>query len=110
MGMRLDDDCSGALTLDEVLCISEEDLREINDLLPGEMDTQELFEILDHDMSGSIQIDEFLDGLYKISISENPIYITQLKKQVSELRVQMTKNMSNNSTAQAAVMTVLQEF
>merc|ERR1711957_907489 len=48
-------------------------------------DVAELFRILDYDQSGSIGIDEFLDGVVKAQ-GEKPIEFTCLMKQCADIR------------------------
>jgi len=103
MFLRLDEDCSGSLTLDEVENIPAADLKEINSLLPGEMDTKELFQILDHNGSKEIPTDDFLDGLYSLSVSDTPLYITRLKTELEDVKHRVV----DQSTIQADMVSAL---
>ena len=51
----------------------------------------DLFELLDLDASGEIQVDEFIEGLSKIMISKEPLDSVREKKQVAKLSADVSK-------------------
>ncbi|CAK0833477.1 unnamed protein product [Prorocentrum cordatum] len=78
---KLDSDRSGVLTFEEIEAASNtgelalpEDIREIVE--PHRL--LEIFEFLDMDQSGDIEIDEFVDGVCSLAVSAVPIETTQI--------------------------------
>merc|ERR1712093_856131 len=46
----------------------------------------ELFELLDEDGSGQVDIEEFCDGITKLAVSEQPMEFVRIMKQVAIVR------------------------
>jgi len=110
---RLDEDGSGSLSLQEILNMPAEDLKDINSALPWEIDANELFDMLEPDDGGEIHIDDFLEGLYKLSLSDTPFYITRLKKQLESNRRTIEDNrhrMHQLGNTQEAIVTALADL
>lgn len=82
---RLDSDGSGHLTRDEIESIDEPDKEEINDLF-AVSDPLLIFDALDTDGSGKISISEFCDGIWQVAVSNAPIELKRVEKQVDHIR------------------------
>eukprot|EP00929_Paragymnodinium_shiwhaense_P074749 TRINITY_DN38258_c1_g1_i1.p1 TRINITY_DN38258_c1_g1~~TRINITY_DN38258_c1_g1_i1.p1 ORF type:complete len:772 (-),score=183.14 TRINITY_DN38258_c1_g1_i1:307-2622(-) len=85
---RLDEDNSGEVSRAEIQSISDAD-REILTELMGSADPVEIFDALDVDGSGDLGIEEFIDGLWQVSISNAPIEVKRMERQVEVMRKQL---------------------
>lgn len=82
---RLDEDDSGQVSKEEMGMMGEDDKKQFAKLL-GTSDPFEVFNQLDVDDSGTLEIDEFCDGIYQVVISQVPIEIKRLEKQMLSLK------------------------
>jgi len=80
MFVELDDDGSGAVTLDEIQ-EAPADVQEELTAIAGTDDIQALFEMLDYDGGGSIDTDEFCDGVMRAASTDKPMEYDRLVKQ-----------------------------
>merc|ERR1719491_1296599 len=80
MFLRLDDDQSGQVSEEEMSAMNEEDKNLLYSVL-GLSDPLEVFKQLDVDGSGSLEIDEFCDGIWQVAISKAPIELKRIEKQ-----------------------------
>lgn len=89
--LRLDQDKSGQVSRDEVTGMDQDDLELIKTLCQIE-NPLELFDALDVDGSGEIDIDEFCDGIWRISISKTPMEVKKIEKHAQQLSDRMKFN------------------
>eukprot|EP00929_Paragymnodinium_shiwhaense_P074750 TRINITY_DN38258_c1_g2_i1.p1 TRINITY_DN38258_c1_g2~~TRINITY_DN38258_c1_g2_i1.p1 ORF type:complete len:731 (-),score=147.44 TRINITY_DN38258_c1_g2_i1:556-2748(-) len=85
---RLDEDNSGEVSRDEIATICDED-RDVLQELMGSADPVEIFDALDVDGSGDLGIEEFIDGIWQVSISKAPIEVKRMERQVEVMRKQL---------------------
>merc|ERR1719223_134585 len=88
MFQRLDADASGLISLDELDCLTEEDRHLLQSSLTTS-DPVEIFSALDVDETGALEIDELCDGIWSLSISQTPLEMKRIEKQVEAMREQM---------------------
>eukprot|EP00930_Biecheleria_cincta_P048140 TRINITY_DN33491_c0_g1_i1.p1 TRINITY_DN33491_c0_g1~~TRINITY_DN33491_c0_g1_i1.p1 ORF type:complete len:556 (-),score=114.61 TRINITY_DN33491_c0_g1_i1:98-1765(-) len=86
--LRLDKDGSGEVSRVEIQNMGKSE-RAILEGLTGFDDPLDIFDALDVDGDGEIGIDEFCDGLWQVAISQTPIEIKRLEKQMEWVRSQM---------------------
>lgn len=86
--LRLDKDGSGEVSRVEIQNMGTSE-RAILEGLTGFEDPLDIFDALDVDGDGEIGIDEFCDGLWQVAISQTPIEIKRLEKQMEWVRSQM---------------------
>lgn len=86
--LRLDKDGSGEVSRVEIQNMGTSE-RTILAGLTGFEDPLDIFDALDVDGDGEIGIDEFCDGLWQVAISQTPIEIKRLEKQMEWVRSQM---------------------
>ncbi|CAK0798872.1 unnamed protein product [Prorocentrum cordatum] len=86
--IRLDEDASGQVTMEEIGGIAEEDKQMLSTML-GVSDPLELFRALDTDGSGEVDIEEFCNGIWQVCISKTPIEIKRVEKMVEAMRHQL---------------------
>jgi len=79
--LRLDEDKSGYITKEEIENISSKD-RKVLEACTDMQGSLEIFRALDVDDSDSIDIEEFLEGIWKVSISQWPPEFQRMMKQV----------------------------
>ncbi|CAL1172250.1 unnamed protein product, partial [Cladocopium goreaui] len=91
MFLELDSDGSGELTLEELKGAPEE-VREQLKEVAGTEDIEGLFQMLDYDGGGSLDTDEFCEGVLRASTSEKPLELTRLVKQCSDI-LKLCRNM-----------------
>lgn len=82
--LRLDEDNSGDVSRQELLDIGVDELRMLRQLT-GRDSPVDIFDALDLDGSDTIGIDEFCDGLWEVAISQTPIEIKRMEKQLQIL-------------------------
>lgn len=85
MFMELDADGSGFLELDELLNAPQEVREELLKYMKGD-DIIELFECIDVDESGQIDVDEFCDGMARLTLSETPVETLRMMRQLQLIR------------------------
>lgn len=85
---RLDTDGSGYLTREEIMKISEEDKQIFHETLAFGNPII-VFDALDADDSGYVSVQEFCDGIWNVAISNSPIEIKRMEKQVDHIRKQL---------------------
>jgi len=83
--MRLDEDGSGEISRNEIQNISIAD-KEILQKLMGMNNPLEIFDALDVDGDEEIGIAEFVDGIWQVIISDTPIHVKRMEKQMAYLR------------------------
>jgi len=88
MFVRLDEDESGEVTIDEILKMTDED-KQLFWSVMGTSDPLEVFNAIDVDHSGGIDLDEFCDGIWAAAISKTPIEMRRLEKQVMNIHEKM---------------------
>eukprot|EP00931_Biecheleriopsis_adriatica_P039007 TRINITY_DN22307_c0_g1_i1.p1 TRINITY_DN22307_c0_g1~~TRINITY_DN22307_c0_g1_i1.p1 ORF type:complete len:763 (+),score=158.67 TRINITY_DN22307_c0_g1_i1:86-2374(+) len=109
MFQRLDEDGSGEVSREEIQSVSDADKEILRNLTSME-DPVEIFDALDVDGSGDIGIDEFCDGLWQVAISNAPIEIKRMEKQVEYIRAQMKEAQSHRDHLQHTLGEVLREL
>eukprot|EP00931_Biecheleriopsis_adriatica_P066560 TRINITY_DN40890_c0_g1_i1.p1 TRINITY_DN40890_c0_g1~~TRINITY_DN40890_c0_g1_i1.p1 ORF type:complete len:677 (-),score=120.07 TRINITY_DN40890_c0_g1_i1:2-2032(-) len=105
--LRLDHDHSGEISRTEIQSMGSDEL-EILRNLTGMNDPLEIFDALDIDGSGDIGIDEFCDGLWNVAISQTPIEIKRMEKQMEHLRYQMKEAKADRSRLHQKVAQILE--
>jgi len=78
---RVDIDGSGLVTSCEFLKLSDEDLHEVI-TLSGINEPAKLFQMIDLDDSGGLDIDEFCEGLWHIMVDKVPMETRRLERRV----------------------------
>lgn len=81
---RLDADGSGTIDIEELVCVSGEDQLLLSEF-SSYADPVDIFKALDIDGGGCLDIDEFCDGLYQVSVSQTPIEIKRVVKQMDRM-------------------------
>jgi len=89
MFYEIDSNGDNSLTKEELEQAPEEIKHELQDYLEGSESLFELFDLLDVDESGEVDIDEFCDGLAKLVNSEAPIELIRVMKQLKSMRKDM---------------------
>ncbi|CAE7561563.1 unc-104, partial [Symbiodinium microadriaticum] len=79
VGQQLNDE-SGEVTLDEIMA-APDDVKQSLFEIAGTEDIQTLFEMLDFDGGGSLETDEFCQGVFKAASSSKPLELDRLMKQ-----------------------------
>jgi len=85
MFARLDEDESGMVDRDELLNATEEDKYLLNEFMELK-DPLEVFDQLDIDGDGSLEIDEFCEGLFECAMSNTPIELKRIDKRIDAMR------------------------
>merc|ERR1712032_1588443 len=85
---KLDLDSSGLLTLHELMLAPDNVKEELAKCLDSDGLT-ELWEILDVNGDGQVDINEFCDGIVKLSLSNQPLDLMRIMKQIGFLREDM---------------------
>ncbi|CAJ1387670.1 unnamed protein product [Effrenium voratum] len=81
---ELDEDGSGELTLDEINA-APPDVKQSLFEIAGTEDIQTLFEMLDYDEGGTLETDEFCEGVFKASAAAKPLELDRLMKQCRDI-------------------------
>ncbi|CAJ1390045.1 unnamed protein product [Effrenium voratum] len=102
MFYRLDHDCSGEVSREEISRIATHEKQILRDLT-GFDDPTELFDALDLDESGELGIEEFCDGLWQVAISDSPLEIKRMQKQVEHIKHHLTKYMHDTDQIKATL-------
>jgi len=84
---RLDDNQSGKIERNEIEKASDTDKTLLQDFM-GVGNPLDVFDELDTDGGGSLDIDEFCEGLYESTISKRPIELKRIDKRVNTMRQQ----------------------
>merc|ERR1719172_469579 len=85
---ELDPDGNGKITFEEILEASSELKDELASIVQAE-DFVEIFQLLDDDRSGSLDIDEFIQSVTHITSSELSIENVRIMKQLSLCREEL---------------------
>merc|ERR550532_2367686 len=109
MFVRLDEDGSGQVDREEILSASEEDKALLNEFL--EMtDPIDIFNKLDVDDRGYLDIDEFCDGLYQATMSKTPIELKRMDKRMNTMSQQLSTALRGQDALAAMLSEVHQEL
>eukprot|EP00971_Amphidinium_carterae_P003854 76479-Amphidinium_carterae.1 len=84
MFSRLDKDGSGLITRDEIKIIDDDDKAVLKNLMHV-ADPYEIFDALDLDHSGDLRLDEFIDGIWEIMMSNTPVHIKRMERQIDTI-------------------------
>jgi len=98
---RLDQDKGGTVTLEEVAGADGRMKEELLDLVQSD-NIVELFELLDIDGSGELDIQEFIDGIMMAVTSDTPIEFVRMQKQLVHIR-------EKTMTVEKALTTVVEQ-
>jgi len=79
---ELDRDGNGQISMEEVDQANPEHREELLKLVQAD-NLQELFDMLDVDNSGEVDIDEFLEGIVKVVTTSQPVEFIRVMKQLS---------------------------
>jgi len=82
---RMDEDKSGKLTRDELVSASQKDKDFFHEFLELK-DPVEVFDQLDVDSTGTVEVDEFVDGLYDSVVSRTPIILKRIDKRMDTMK------------------------
>merc|ERR1719464_400842 len=85
MFKRLDEDGGGTVTLDEIANADNALKEELLEIIQSD-NIVEVFEVLDVDGSGELNIQEFLDGVMLAVTSDTPMEYVRMQKQLLYLR------------------------
>jgi len=106
----LDSDGNGMITMEEAAHGDSEARRELMKIVQAD-NLEELFDMLDVDGSGEVDIDEFLDGIVRVSTSSEPVRILKqlavTRKELGEIINMMQQ--SAETSVQDSVQAVLAE-
>eukprot|EP00929_Paragymnodinium_shiwhaense_P096366 TRINITY_DN57942_c0_g1_i1.p1 TRINITY_DN57942_c0_g1~~TRINITY_DN57942_c0_g1_i1.p1 ORF type:complete len:768 (-),score=188.30 TRINITY_DN57942_c0_g1_i1:113-2416(-) len=91
MFRRLDDDDSGLISRDEFGGVDEGDMQVLLELTQMK-DAEEIFNLLDTDGTGEIDIEEFCEGLWRIVVSKVPVETRRMQKQIDEIHWQLKES------------------
>merc|ERR1712050_823177 len=80
---EMDEDQSGELDIDELRGASDEIKSQLQRICNMD-DVEEIFKSLDYDESGTVNIDEFCEGMLKAT-SDRPGELTRIMKQCTEI-------------------------
>jgi len=104
---RLDTDGSGKVSTEEIQEVEQEDLARLAEFMAIQ-DPVEIFNALDVDESGEIDIDEFCDGIWEVVISEAPLEMKRMEKQVENMQTVVKQIQQNQSLMQDQLGDILQ--
>jgi voltage-gated sodium channel len=93
MFLRLDEDRSGHLSREEVLCMDNADLVKLNEAL-GVSSPIEVFNALDVDGNGEVSINEFFDGIWDVVLAKGAVDFKRLEKQVETMHWRLKETFS----------------
>ncbi|CAE7574408.1 unnamed protein product [Symbiodinium pilosum] len=93
MFFRLDYDNSGEVSREEIAAIAPREQQMLRELT-GFDDAVELFDALDLQETGEIGIEEFCQGLWQVAVSESPLEIKRMQKQVEHIKHHVAKYMT----------------
>eukprot|EP00929_Paragymnodinium_shiwhaense_P059674 TRINITY_DN29874_c0_g1_i1.p1 TRINITY_DN29874_c0_g1~~TRINITY_DN29874_c0_g1_i1.p1 ORF type:complete len:827 (-),score=127.28 TRINITY_DN29874_c0_g1_i1:227-2707(-) len=96
---RIDEDRSGYISREEIESLNESDGQIITKLVGGGKPI-ELFDSVDLDDSGEIEITEFCDLIYKVSLSKVSPEARRMEKQINEVHF----NLRNHELAQMELL------
>lgn len=85
MFIRLDRDGSGGIDRDELANCEPDDKALLDHFMAGVASPEEVFKALDIDGQGTLDIDEFCDGIYQSVIRKTPIELKRIDKRFSFL-------------------------
>jgi len=87
---EIDEDGNGLMTLQELACAPEEVQEKLKEVIKANSPV-ELFEMLDVDESGAVDIDDFCDGVVYIVNSDTPTETIRILGQLSTVRRQLRR-------------------
>lgn len=102
----LDDDDSGQVSVDEMALMTEDDKNLLYNVL-GVSDPYEVFKQLDVDGSGLLEIGEFCDGIWQVAISNAPIELKRIEKQVNHVKTIVLETESQQQSTKEMLDTIL---
>jgi len=82
--VRLDEDQSGKVTREEIVNISEED-RDFLSISTNMGDPLTIFNALDPEHTGTLDVEEFCNGVWQLATSKATIKVQQTEKQVTSI-------------------------
>jgi len=86
--IRLDEDRSGEVTVDEIANMDVDDQKAMETIL-GIKDPMEIFNLLDVDKSGSLGIEEFCDGIWQYVTSSGSLEMKRIEKKIDGIQIRM---------------------
>merc|ERR1719503_141102 len=89
MFLRLDENASGDITIDEIKHMNDLDRLMLGGMVEN-FDPEELFAALDVHNDGVLSIDEFCAGVWQVSHSQVPLEVKRTEKQVFVMRGQLS--------------------
>jgi len=104
---RLDEDSSGNLSREEIANINENDRQMLCDTMSIN-DPLEIFNALDVDGNGTIAIDDFCSGISKVALSNAPLEVQRMEKQVNIILKRVKGVRSAQDRIQGRLRQVLQ--
>jgi len=107
--MRLDVDRSGKISRDELINISKEDHLLLTDLITTSSPV-EMFDSLDIDGSGDIDIGEFCRGIEQVAFSNTPIELKRMERQIESMHKQLMASFHVQDALRYAVAQLLEEL
>merc|ERR1712217_559567 len=81
--LELDVDNSGGITLDEISQAPQETIERLREFVSLE-DFEEIFNMLDYDSGGTVEVDEFCDGILRAQ-ADKPMELLRLMRQCTEI-------------------------
>merc|ERR1712129_263933 len=104
MFRKMDKDGDGTLTLRELERAPKKIKEDLEQYLQQSDSLIELFEMIDVDESGEVDIEEFCDGIAKLVNSEAPIELVRILKQLKVLRRDVKEIKGGGSLARQSSM------
>jgi len=105
---KLDKDGDGTLTLLELKRAPERVKKQLEQYLNQSDSLAELFEIIDVDDSGEVDIDEFCEGVAKLVYCDAPIELVRILKQLNVLRRDMRELKDDSLIRQPTRQTLME--
>lgn len=106
MFYRMDYDGSGEVSREEICRIPPHE-RQVLRELTGFDDPLELFDALDTDEKGEIGIEEFCDGLWEVAVSDSPLEIKRMQKQVEHIKHHLSSYISDTEHIKSVLKELL---
>jgi Ca2+-binding EF-hand superfamily protein len=104
MFLALDSDGSGTLDKDEVLNAPEDVKNELSKCVPSD-DLGLLFEMIDVDGGGEIDVEEFITGLSQIALSNQPMDEIRQSKMIEIMKKEVTSLVDKNAEIENRLQT-----
>ncbi|CAE7030734.1 CACNA1F [Symbiodinium natans] len=106
MFFRLDYDNSGEVSREEIAAIAPREQQMLRELT-GFDDALELFDALDLQETGEIGIEEFCQGLWQVALSDSPLEIKRMQKQVEHIKHHVAKYMAETDNMKSLLRELL---